>query len=65
MYQLTEVEVKQINDILDACDEHPQFVNGKDVAAIASILLRMFKEDIKPSTKKTQGKKSPVVTEGS
>lgn len=63
MYKLTEEEIKQINDILDACDDHPHFVNGKDVAAIAEIMLRLFKDDSKPTPKKAPAKKAPVKSE--
>ena len=64
MYKLTEQEIKDINDILDACDDHPHFVNGKDVARIGEIMLRLFSKDIKPASKKAPAKKAPASDEG-
>lgn len=63
MYKLTEQEIKDINDILDACDDHPHFVNGKDVAKIGEILLRLFSKDSKPAPKKATAKKAPAIDE--
>ena len=64
MYKLTEQEIKDINDILDACDDHPHFVNGKDVAKIGDIMLRLFSKDSKPAPKKAPAKKAPASDEG-
>ena len=64
MYKLTEEEVRQINDILDACDDHPGFVSGRDVAKIAEIMLRLFSKDSKPAPKKAPAKKAPASDEG-
>lgn len=64
MPTLTDAEVKEINDILDAVEDHPGFVNGKDVAKIAEIMLRLF-TPAKPEAKKSPAKKSPAKKEAS
>jgi hypothetical protein len=58
VYQLSESQIDQINSILDACDEHPHFVNGDDVSTIAGILLEAFgpNEKRKQATKKVTPK---------
>lgn len=40
--KLTSKESDGLQSILDAAEEHEGFVNGKDVALIASIIQRAF-----------------------
>lgn len=60
---LTDKEKAEIEDILIAAEDHSGFVNGRDVAAIARILLRIFEAPSKPAPKKAPAKKAPVSKE--
>lgn len=57
---LTEQERAEIEDILIAAEDHSGFVNGRDVASIAKILLRLFEKPAKPVAKKAPAKKAPA-----
>lgn len=46
-----------------ASEDHAGFVNGRDVASIARIMLRLFEKPEKPVAKKAPAKKSPVKKE--
>ena len=63
MHKLTDLELKELNDILDAVEDHPGFISGRDVAKIAEILVRLFED--KPEPKKAPAKKSPAKKEAS
>lgn len=51
-FKLTDKEKAQIEDIIEAGEEHTGFVNGADVLAIARILQRLFVDADKPETRR-------------
>ena len=50
--QLSKEQIEKLDGILEACEDHPGFISGDDVAAIAKILKELFAEKPKQAPKK-------------